>query len=113
MATKRAPPRPPISWQPLTRVVGEDGAIAVLLLALLARVAAAARVDHAAHASAVADLEVGDLWAHLGHDAHNLVACVCGGVGVGGDGAWGLSRALARHHHHHHTTTHHLPGTQG
>ena len=81
MATKRAPPPPPISWQPLTRVVGEDGAIAVLLLALLARVAAAARVDHAAHASAVADLEVGDLWTHLGHDAHNLVACVWGGVG--------------------------------
>src|SRR5699024_4313307 len=57
------------------RVVGADVALeAVLLLPGAALEAGAARVHHAAHAHAVADLPVGDVRADGGDDARDLVA---------------------------------------
>ncbi|KAG1264606.1 hypothetical protein G6F66_014195 [Rhizopus arrhizus] len=56
-------------------VVGPGRAFgAVLLQVVLAGVAVAARVDHAADAGVVADLETGDVAADFGHAADDLVA---------------------------------------
>ncbi len=52
----------------------ETGGLAILLLAVLARCAVPAAVDHAADADDIADLELGDVAADRGDVADDLVA---------------------------------------
>ena len=62
-------------------VVGLHHMGTVVLEALLAAVARAARPDHAAHADPVSGFELAHVAAHLRHNPDNLVAALTGDAG--------------------------------